>query len=140
MKLESIVIYPPCDTEKFSWIGQGNYYLSTARLMPYKRIDLIIKAFTKLPEIRLVIASTGPDESHLKQLAQGLKNIKFVGDISDQELKKLLGNAIATIYIPKDEDFGMSPVESMAAGKPVIGYGEGGLLETIINGEAGWLS
>lgn len=140
MGLESIVIYPPCDTEKFSWIGQGDYYLSTARLMPYKRIDLIIKAFTKLPEKRLVIASTGPDESHLKQLAQGLKNIKFVGDISDQELQQLLGNAIATIYIPKDEDFGMSPVESMAAGKPVIGSGEGGLLETIIHGETGWLS
>jgi len=139
MGLKSIVIYPPCDTEKFSWIGQGGYYLSTARLMPYKRIDLIIKAFTKLPEKRLVIASTGPDESHLKQLAQGLKNIKFVGDISDQELQQLLGNAIATIYIPKDEDFGMSPVESMAAGKPVIGSGEGGLLETIIHGETGWL-
>ena len=138
--LESTVLYPPCDVDKFNWMGQDDYYLSTARLTSYKRVDIIIQAFIKLPQKRLVIASTGPDEKRLKQLAEGFDNIQFTGDINDNELKNLIGNAIATIYIPIDEDFGISPVESMAAGKPVIGSGEGGLLETVIHGETGWLS
>ena len=138
--LESTVIYPPCDVDKFNWMGQEDYYLSTARLTSYKRVDIIIQAFIKLPQKRLIITSTGPDEKKLKQLAEGFANIQFTGDINDNELKNLIGNSIATIYIPKDEDFGISPVESMAAGKPVIGSGEGGLLETVIHGETGWLS
>ncbi|MBT6295870.1 MAG: glycosyltransferase, partial [Nitrospina sp.] len=128
--LKSIVIYPPCDLDKFRWVGQDDYYLSTARLTPYKRVDIIIKAFSKLPEKRLIVSSTGPDEKHLRQLAKGFDNIQFTGDVNEQELQQLIGNAISTIYIPQDEDFGMSPVESMSAGKPVIGAGEGGLLET----------
>ena len=138
--LESTVLYPPCDVDKFNWMGQEDYYLSTARLTSYKRVDIIIQAFIKLPQKRLIITSTGPDEKKLKQLAEGFANIQFTGDINDNELKNLIGNAITTIYIPKDEDFGISPVESMAAGKPVIGSGEGGLLETVIHGETGWLS
>ena len=138
--LESTVLYPPCDVDKFNWMGQEDYYLSTARLTSYKRVDIIIQAFIKLPQKRLIIPSTGPDEKKLKQLAEGFANIQFTGDINDNELKNLIGNSIATIYIPKDEDFGISPVESMAAGKPVIGSGEGGLLETVIHGETGWLS
>ena len=138
--LESTVLYPPCDVDKFNWMGQEGYYLSTARLTSYKRVDIIIQAFIKLPQKRLIITSTGPDEKKLKQLAEGFANIQFTGDINDNELKNLIGNSIATIYIPKDEDFGISPVESMAAGKPVIGSGEGGLLETVIHGETGWLS
>ena len=138
--LESTVLYPPCDVDKFNWMGQEDYYLSTARLTSYKRVDIIIQAFIKLPQKRLIITSTGPDEKKLKQLAERFANIQFTGDINDNELKNLIGNSIATIYIPKDEDFGISPVESMAAGKPVIGSGEGGLLETVIHGETGWLS
>tara|TARA_B100000929_G_scaffold132236_1_gene104772 strand:- start:312 stop:935 length:624 start_codon:yes stop_codon:yes gene_type:complete len=138
--LESKLVYPPCDIDKFSWMGQEDYYLSTARLTPYKRVDIIIEAFTKLPKKRLIVTSTGPEEKKLKQLAEGFTNIQFTGDIDDNELKNLIGNSIATIYIPKDEDFGMSPVESMAAGKPVIGSGEGGLLETVVHRETGWLS
>ena len=138
--LESTVLYPPCDVDKFNWMGQEDYYLSTARLTSYKRVDIIIQAFIKLPQKRLIITSTGPDEKKLKQLAEGSANIQFTGDINDNELKNLIGNSIATIYIPKDEDFGISPVESMAAGKPVIGSGEGGLLETVTHGETGWLS
>jgi glycosyltransferase involved in cell wall biosynthesis len=138
--LKSIVIYPPCDLDKFRWVGQDDYYLSTARLTPYKRVDIIIKAFSKLPEKRLIVSSTGPDEKHLRQLAKGFDNIQFTGDVNEQELQQLIGNAISTIYIPQDEDFGMSPVESMSAGKPVIGAGEGGLLETLIHGKTGWLT
>ena len=100
---------------------------------------MIIQAFTQLPEKCLIVSSTGPEEKYLKQLAEGFDNIQFTGDINDQELQKLIGNAIATIYTPKDEDFGISPVESMAAGKPVIGVKEGGMLETVIHEKTGWL-
>ncbi|HIF02907.1 MAG TPA: glycosyltransferase, partial [Nitrospinaceae bacterium] len=116
------------------------YYLSTARLAPYKRVDIIIKAFSKLPKKRLIVSSTGPDEKYLKQLAKGFDNIQFRGDVNEHELQQLIGNSISTIYIPQDEDFGMSPVESMSAGKPVIGVSEGGLLETVVHTKTGWLT
>jgi len=137
--LESIVIHPPCDTKNFRWIGQSDYYLSTARLLSYKRVDKIVKAFTLLPEKKLIVTSTGPEEKRLKKIADGFKNIHFSGNVDDKELRELIGNAIATIYIPVDEDFGMSPIESMAAGKPVIGVAEGSLLETVINEKTGLL-
>ncbi len=139
LKLESIVIHPPCDTEKFRWAGQADYYLSNARLLSYKRVDVIVKAFSFLSDKKLIVTSTGPEEKRLRGLAEGHKNIHFTGNVDDSELQKLIGNAIATIYIPKDEDFGMSPVESMAAGKPVIGVAEGGLLETITDEKTGLL-
>ena len=94
LRLESTVIHPPCDTEKFRWIGQDNYYLSTARLLSYKRVDVIIRAFARLREKRLIITSTGPEEAPLKKLAEGFDNIQFTGNVNDQELQKLIGNAI----------------------------------------------
>ena len=136
---DSYVIYPPCETDSFKWIDQEDYYLSTARLSPYKRVDLIISAFLRMPDKKLIITSTGPEEYSLKQLAHGKRNIIFTGGVNDNKLRSLIGNAIATIYLPKEEDFGISPVESMAAGKPVIGVAEGGLLETVIDGETGLL-
>ncbi|ADE16682.1 glycosyl transferase group 1 [Nitrosococcus halophilus Nc 4] len=136
---ETIVIYPPCEIERFRWQGQGNYYLSLARLEPHKRVDIIIQAFLQMPDKRLVVVSEGSDLPRLRHMAEGARNIHFVGWPGQDQLSALLGNAIATLYIPKDEDFGMSPVESMAAGKPVIGVAEGGLLETIIDGETGLL-
>ncbi len=136
---DSIVVHPPCDSNQFSWQGQGNYYLSTARLDPLKRVDLVIKAFLKMPHKNLIVASGGTEFRHLRKLANHARNIEFTGWVSNQKLANLVGNSIATIYLPKDEDFGMSPVESMAAGKPVIGVREGGLLETVISGKTGLL-
>lgn len=136
---DSVVIHPPCDTEKFHWLKQEGYYLSFARLDPLKRVDIIVQAFKLMPDKRIIIASTGPELDRLKKLADGKKNITFVGSVDDSQLKALLGNAVATLYIPRDEDFGMSPVESMAAGKPVLGAAEGGLLETIVPEETGFL-
>jgi len=136
---DSIVVHPPCDSNQFSWQGQGNYYLSTARLDPLKRVDLIIRAFLKMPHKNLIITSGGTEFRYLRKLAKHAPNIEFTGWVSNQKLANLVGNSIATIYLPKDEDFGMSPVESMAAGKPVIGVREGGLLETIISGKTGLL-
>ncbi len=133
------VIYPPVDTDKFSCLGQGDYYLSTARLEPYKRVEFVIRAFMQMPEKKLVVASGGSDMLRLKKLSTGHKNITFIGWCNLSELQQQIGNCIATIYMPHDEDFGMSPVESMAAGKPVIGVAEGGLLESVVHNETGLL-
>lgn len=137
--VDSTVVYPPCDTERFRWRGQQGYYLSTARLDGLKRVERIVQAFRQLPNERLVVASGGPEFDRLRRMAEGAKNIRFTGWVEEEELRELVGQAAATIYIPRDEDFGMAPVESMAAGKPVIGVAEGGLLETVVDGETGLL-
>jgi len=139
LKKDSIVIHPPCETQRFQWKGQQNYYLSTARLDPLKRVDKIIQAFLKMPNKQLLVTSDGSESAYLKKLAQGATNIRFTGAVSDEKLAELIAYATAIIYIAKDEDFGMSPLEAMAAGKPVIGVAEGGLLETIIPNETGLL-
>jgi len=136
---EAQIIHPPCDTSHFRWLGQKNYYLSTARLDPLKQVDKIIQAFLQMPDKPLIVASGGNELKKLQQLARGAPHIQFTGWTSDGQLAELLGNAIATLYVPKQEDFGMSPLESMAAGKPVIGLAEGGLLETILPGKTGIL-
>ena len=84
-----------------------------------------------MPDKKLVVASGGPELERIQKMAEGYSNIKVLGWVSDVELIKYLGECLATIYIPIREDFGMSPVESMTAGKPVIGAREGGLLEII---------
>ncbi|WP_404401325.1 glycosyltransferase [Pelagibacterium halotolerans] len=136
---DSIVVPPPVDTDHFTWRGQGDYYLSTARLTPLKRVERIVESFKEMPDKRLIIASGGEDLGKLQKMAADAPNITFLGWVTDKELLNLVGNAIATVYLPRDEDFGMSPVESMAAGKPVIGVAEGGLLETIIPDQTGVL-
>ena len=135
----STLVYPPCDLEAFKWIEQGDFYLSTARLSPLKRVDKIVSAFCAMPDRKLVVASSGEDLPRLREMAKDAPNISFLGWVSDAQLTELIGRAIATIYVPVDEDFGMSPVESMAAGKPVIGVAEGGLRETIVDGQTGTL-
>lgn len=137
--LDALVVYPPIDTSGFVWRGQSDYYLSTARHDQLKRVDIIIKAFIDLPDKKLVVTSGGADTSKLKMLANGASNITFTGLVDEESLRDLVGRAVATVYIPQHEDFGMSPVESMAAGKPVLGVAEGGLLETIQDGRTGVL-
>lgn len=137
--LDSQVIYPPIDTARFQWKGQGDYYLSLGRLEPNKRIDRVVQAFLRMPEKKLVVASGGSELEALKRLAAGASNIQFTGWIDDAALAGLVGHSIACIYIPRDEDFGMSTVEAMAAGKPVVGVNEGGLKESMIDGETGLL-
>ncbi len=137
--LEAQVVYPPCDIHAYRWQPPQDYYLSLGRHDPLKRIDLIIRAFQAMPDKRLVIASGGAETPKLQQLAQQADNIEFVGWQDEAALQALIGQAIATIYIPQAEDFGMSPVESMAAGKPVIGVADGGLLETIVPQQTGLL-
>lgn len=136
---EAVVVHPPCDVTGYRWVEEGDYFLSTARLEPYKRVDLVIQAFLRMPDRKLVVASGGSEEIRLRRLAGEARNIRFVGWQSAAALRQLVGRAFATIYIPRDEDFGISPVESMAAGKPVLGVAEGGLLETLRADQTGIL-
>ncbi|WP_171946404.1 glycosyltransferase [Hyphomicrobium sp. CS1GBMeth3] len=134
---DSIVVYPPVDIDRFRFLGQKDYYVSTARLTALKRVDLIVDAFLKMSDQHLVVVSGGEARAALIARAKGAPNIAFLDWVDDVTLQTIIGEAIATIYLPIDEDFGISPVESMAAGKPVIGVEEGGLLETIVPGETG---
>lgn len=137
--VDSEVLYPPVNTERFNWLSDGGYFLSTARLEPLKRVDLIVEAFKQMPEQQLIVTSGGSQLEALQKLAGDAQNIEFSGWVTEERLAELVGHCKATIYIPQDEDFGMSPVESIAAGKPVIGVCEGGAKETIDHGVNGIL-
>ncbi len=137
--LDAEVVYPPVATQHFRFLGDEGYYLSTARLVPNKRVDVIVQAFLQMPGRSLVVLSGGPELERLKALAAGAPNIRFTGWQTDDGLRHWVGNARCVVYLPVDEDFGMSPVEAMAAGKPVIGVAEGGLLETVVPGQTGVL-
>ena len=128
---DSEVIYPPVEIIK----GGGNYeshgaFVSICRLVTYKRVDLIIRAFNKLPEKKLIIIGTGPELARLKMIAK--KNILFIGRVTDQKKFDILRGAEGFIQASK-EDFGISAVEAQACGIPVIAFGEGGALETVID-------
>jgi len=137
--IDSLVVHPPIDVSRFRWRGQGGYYLSVGRLEPAKRVDRIVEAFRKMPDKRLIVASGGTQLARLKRVAAGASNIRFTGWVDRATLVELVGNAIACLYVPEDEDFGMSAVEAMAAGKPVISVDEGGLRECVVDGETGIL-
>lgn len=136
---ESLVVYPPIMIDTFTWRGQGDYYLSFGRLNELKRVDDIVKAFQRMPNRKLKVISGGDQLEYIKNLAKGYDNIEVLGWVDNATQEEMVGNCIATIYIPINEDFGMSPVESMAAGKPCIGVDEGGLKETIIEEKTGVL-
>ncbi|MFH0732436.1 MAG: glycosyltransferase [Candidatus Omnitrophota bacterium] len=126
---DSYVIYPPVDIHKFSISSKDHgYYLIVSGLVPYKRIDLAIEAFNMTAR-RLVIVGAGNVEKKLKKAAK--PNIEFAGQVDDERLKEYYYNCTALIF-PGEEDFGIVPVEAQACGKPVIAYGRGGALETVI--------
>ncbi len=131
---DSHIIYPPVETRKF-YISDilGDYYLIGGRLVAYKKYDLAIRAFNKLG-IKLKIFGSGPDYSRLKKMARA--NIQFLGPINDEQKAELYSRALAFIH-PQVEDFGITAVESMASGRPVIAYQAGGALETVVAGVTG---
>ncbi|QFR39459.1 glycosyltransferase family 4 protein [Candidatus Gracilibacteria bacterium 28_42_T64] len=139
--LDSFVLYPPVNGAEFKFLEQKEYYLSFARLSDAKRVDKIVKAFKQLPEKKLVViyGENDPQKNKIFEISAGVNNIEFVTLPGNVGFPDYVGNAIATIYIPIDEDFGMSPVESMSAGKPVIGVNDGGLKESIIHKKTGIL-
>jgi len=135
-KNESAVIYPPVETEKFKISSEvGDYFLAGGRLAPYKRFDLVIEAI-KISGKKLKIFGDGIDLIRLKSLAKGFPGIEFLGRIDDTAKAELYSRSLAFIN-PQEEDFGITAVESQAAGRPVIAYKRGGALETVIPGVTG---
>ena len=130
---ESEIIYPPIRTSQYYSANSDNYFLAVGRLLPYKRFDLIIKAFNYLGW-PIKIVGAGREEKRLRRMAKS--NIEFLGKISDQQLIDVYAHSQALIF-PQEEDFGMVAVEALASGKPVIAFGAGGALEIIENGKTG---
>jgi glycosyltransferase involved in cell wall biosynthesis len=137
--IDSTVIYPAVDTSRFKWIEQGDYFISYARLESIKRIELIVEAFAQMPDQKIIFCSTGPLKSWLANtiVERGLTNISFEGLVSDERLAELVGKSRAGIYIPVNEDAGITQIEIMAAGKPVIGVDEGALPDTVLHQQTG---
>jgi len=131
---DSDVIYPPAEISQFKIADQvGDYFLAGGRLVPYKKFDLLVKAFNRLG-YKLKIFGTGPEMKKLKKMAKS--NIEFLGFISDNEKAELMSHTRAFLH-PQIEDLGITPIESMASGRPVIAYPVGGVTETVIHGETG---
>ncbi|AHV95891.1 glycosyltransferase [Paenibacillus sabinae] len=123
------VIFPPINTSRFkSSSSIGDYYLIVSRLVSYKRIDLAVEAFNR-NGLKLLIVGDGPDRKRLEGMAKS--NVKFLGRLEDDEVNGLMSQCRAYIF-PGEEDFGITPLEANAAGRPVIAYQAGGALDTIV--------
>jgi glycosyltransferase involved in cell wall biosynthesis len=131
---DSIVLYPPVDVDRFKpATNRDNYYITVTRLVRHKRVDLLVQAFSKL-NLPLLLVGEGPEMTPLKQMAPS--NIQFLGYQSDETVADLLSRARGFLCAT-EEDFGIAIVEAQAAGCPVIAYGRGGALETVIDGKTG---
>jgi glycosyltransferase involved in cell wall biosynthesis len=140
---EATVIYPPVPTAEYAYdpaaregaAGQGGYFLAGGRLIPYKRIDLAIQACNRL-KARLVIYGDGRDRARLESIAG--PTVEFAGAVDDETKRELMWGCRAFLF-PGEDDFGITPVEAMAAGRPVVAYGAGGAVDTIVDGGTGVL-
>lgn len=131
---ESRVIYPPVDLERFGlWKEKEDFYLTASRMVPYKRIDLIVQAFAGMPEKRIVVIGDGPDFEKIK--ARATKNVTLLGFQETSVLCDYMQRARAFVFAA-EEDFGIAPLEAQACGTPVIAFGKGGALETIVGLDA----
>jgi glycosyltransferase involved in cell wall biosynthesis len=133
---ESRIVYPPVSVDRFTPTGGAPdaYYLVASRLVPYKRVDLAIAATRRLGR-RLIIVGSGATDARFG----GDRHVEYLGHVSDERLLDLMRNARALLF-PGLEDFGITPVEMMACGRPVVAYGAGGALETVIDGVTGVLA
>ncbi|WWW56023.1 glycosyltransferase family 4 protein [Klebsiella quasipneumoniae] len=126
---ESTVIYPPVDVERFTLNDKKeDYYFTASRMVPYKRIDLIVEAFSKMPEKKLIVIGDGSEIGKVKSKAS--KNVEILGYQPNHIMLEHMQNAKAFVFAA-EEDFGITPVEAQACGHPVIAFGKGGSLETI---------
>ena len=129
------VVYPPVDVARFARAADARApdaprvdYVTVSRLVPYKRVDVLVDAFRGMPERRLIIVGDGPERSRLE--ARAAPNIEFAGREADAEIARRVASARAFVFAA-EEDFGIAPVEAQAAGTPVIAYGRGGARESI---------
>ncbi|WMW24384.1 glycosyltransferase [Methanolobus sediminis] len=140
----SEVIYPPVDTSRFKFNKFGDFWLSVNRLYPEKRIELQIEAFRKMPDEKLAIVGGYSPGDHASEYASNLlenlpDNVEILGSVSEEKLLELYADCKGHITTAMDEDFGMTPIEAMAAGKPVVAVNEGGYKESVLNGKTGLL-
>jgi len=124
---ESDVVHPPVDVESFTWKPAADYFLVVSELVPYKRIDQAVHVCSSLGR-RLIVAGDGPEYRRLRRIAGA--DVEFAGRVSDGDLRELYACSRA-LLLPGEEDFGITPVEALASGKPVIALGRGGVLETV---------
>ena len=130
----SDVIYPPVDVYKFTLReAKEEFYLTASRMVPYKKIDLIVEAFSQTDK-KLLVIGDGPDMAKIKSKAD--KNVELLGFADDKTMADLMGRAKAFVFAA-EEDFGITPVEAQACGTPVICFGRGGARETVRDGESG---
>ncbi|MEH7032039.1 glycosyltransferase family 4 protein [Priestia megaterium] len=128
---ESTTIYPPVDVNDFEYNDltvKEDFYLTASRMVPYKKIDLIVEAFSEMPDKKLVVIGTGPDFEKIK--AKATKNVVLLGYQSFEVLREHMQKAKGFVFAA-EEDFGITPVEAQACGTPVIAFGKGGSLETV---------
>jgi len=133
---DSVVIHPPINNiffAKHKKYSKEDFYLVAGRLVPYKKVDLVIDCFNKLNK-KLVVIGAGSELNRLKKIS--LSNITFLGEVSDKDLIRYYSQAKALIF-PGLEDFGLVPLEAQSQGTPVIAYGRGGARETVIDGKTG---
>lgn len=129
------VVYPPVDTDAFSLCeDKEDFYVTASRLVPYKKIDLVVEAFAEMPDRKLIVIGDGPDYD--KIAAKATPNVEMLGYQSFEELKNYMRRAKAFVFAA-EEDFGIVPVEAQACGTPVVAFGKGGATETVIPGETG---
>jgi len=132
---DSTVIYPPVDTEGYQLcFEKGDYYLMAGRMVPYKNTELVVEAFAQMPDKKLVVIGDGPEFANVKRKAG--PNVTLMGFQPYEVLKEHMQKARALIFAA-EEDFGIVPIEAQSCGTPVIAYGRGGALETIIDGRTG---
>jgi glycosyltransferase involved in cell wall biosynthesis len=131
---ESTIIYPPVNTDRYHpQLTIEDYFLVVSRLIPYKRIDLAVRACTAL-DLPLIVVGDGRDRSRLESMAG--PTVQFLGRVADADLPDVMARCKAFLF-PGMEDFGIAPVEAQAAGRPVIAYQGGGALDTVIEGQTG---
>ena len=134
---DSDVIYPPVDIDKFEPVEEkDNFYLTASRMVPYKRVDLIVDAFSMMNDKKLLVVGDGPELNNIKRIAS--PNVEILGYKSGEEFKTLLQKAKAFVFAA-EEDFGITVVEAMACGTPVIAFNKGGTAETVIDEQTGIL-
>lgn len=134
---ESHVINPPVDIEKFSCCYEKeNYFLAASRMVPYKKMDLIVEAFNKMPDKKLIVIGDGEDFEKIKSNAS--RNIEFLGYQKSEDLRKYMQKAKAFVFAA-EEDFGITVVEAMSCGTPVIALNKGGTAETVEHEKTGIL-
>jgi glycosyltransferase involved in cell wall biosynthesis len=141
---EASVIHPPVDTGKFHYRKSGDFWLSVNRLISHKRIEIQMGAFRKMPDEKLIIVGSYEKTKHFMEYERYLRSIKpdnvqIVNWVDSEKLIKLYSECRGLIATAGDEDFGLTPVEAMASGKPVIAANEGGYRETVLDGVTGRL-